>query len=219
MSRPNPFGPPPLDQDPSVRFAVRAWALYQCLSAVVLGGGLLALLLGALVEGIQESASPPPPPKPKLLILRENHLPRIPEGGDPPTVFWGKTTPPPKGFAYDEHYYLLKLPAGLKSPPTGYTYTDRWELVRIPGRLITNEHWRPAPEMPGDTLELRGVKRRPPAEGYAYDKRFHLVKVPDAKEAIREDASGGVELVPGVHAGEPTVPGDRSLEPGRPGRP
>lgn len=48
-------------------------------------------------------------------------------------------------------------------------------------RLITNKNWKPIPEEPGDDLETKWYKRRPPADGLAYDENMNLVKVPEGQ--------------------------------------
>jgi hypothetical protein len=181
--RPNPLGPPRRDLTdyPSVRFAVRSWAIYQVISAIMIGGIILAILVSALVTGVKQVVGPPPgPPPPKRLILRENwrSVPSAREDG--PATVWHKMTPPPVGFAYTEDYKRqVKMPDGLKPSPKGYTYTEDLELVPLPERkLITKENWQPAPIDPGDDPETRLFKRRPPPDGYAYDEYWRLVKLP-----------------------------------------
>jgi hypothetical protein len=153
MRRRNPWGPRPLSEYPSVRFAVRAWALYQCISAVVIGGLILYFGASALTQAVID---PPPPQKPKLLILRENWKAAKINPEDGPQTYWYKLTPPPKGWAYTDDYRTqVELPDGLKKPPLGYTYTAKdFRLVRISGSVLTGNGRRPAPIAPGDDAEL-----------------------------------------------------------------
>jgi hypothetical protein len=114
---------------PTVRVAVRLWALHQCLSACIAFVLITGLLIGAVMQcaGLR----PAPPPRPKMLILRENFKVSIPTGDDPIPAWWGKMHPPPVGFAYNEHYYLVRLPATYVPAPPGFTYDEKWHLVRI----------------------------------------------------------------------------------------
>jgi hypothetical protein len=58
MRRRNPWGPQPLSEYPSVRFAVRAWALHQCISAVVVGGLILYFVVRAFTQAVIVPAPP-----------------------------------------------------------------------------------------------------------------------------------------------------------------
>jgi hypothetical protein len=133
MRRSHPF-PRSIDQEPTVRFAVRMWAAEKVIGAVVIGGIALALFIGAIVEGVKQAAEGPPKPlPPKLLILRENFIRQPPDGQDAPHVSWRKLMPPPEGFAYTRGTYrLVALPKGLKPAPAGFTYTETFHLVALP---------------------------------------------------------------------------------------
>jgi hypothetical protein len=74
MYRPNPLGPPrqPMGDYPSVRFAIRAWVIGQCMSAAGAGIALLAFL----VIGLKAVATTQPPaerplPAPSQLTLEQ----------------------------------------------------------------------------------------------------------------------------------------------------
>ncbi len=113
--RRTPFGPPPLDRYPSVRFAVRAWAIYQCVSAVVAGIVLLAFLLIGFRACEQMAQRPSGPAAlnvpPTWRMTREQWFRHPPEAkvwpGDDAETRWFKSIPPPEGYAYNRNWHLV----------------------------------------------------------------------------------------------------------------
>ncbi len=105
VCQPNPLGRPRRDlaDDPSVRLAVRSWALSQCGSAVVSGIALLVFLPWVLAVAIGGTGGRTSLTAPGVRSLRTppsrqmgKRVPDdwLPTADDPPSVWWQKLKNP-----------------------------------------------------------------------------------------------------------------------------
>jgi hypothetical protein len=116
VSRRTPL-PRPIGSYPTVRFAVRLWAINGVIGAMAAGTILAWIVILATFEIVKEGFFPSPPPKVEApapvrpqLTRQENWRYREPNRDDPPQVWFRKLTPPPGGYVYDENYHLIRIP-------------------------------------------------------------------------------------------------------------